>query len=401
MTLFCTLRRRGAQVLAPLVAVAALLTACGGGTEQVESFVPARLLVLGDDTSVIVDNGAADGFKYSINDRRGSSAGKCLLQPTFTQSVAAYYGMVFAECNPTAATPKAFIHAQVGALAGSATNGLQAQVAAITGLGNTDMVTVMIGTNDMISAYEQVRDGGLSEAQALAAVEAAGRNAASAISGILATGARALVFTAPDLSLSPYAKAQELVRPGAKALLQRLASGSDGIGGFNGALRINITPVDGRLWGLILIDDTVSVMAEFPQSYLSSPANAVDAACSSASAAELPADRRHHHQHPGQRRIHQHPSVGQRPQPGPGSPCADRFAGGVTRDQQPVLSGQHQGTPASGGPARWRDGPMATRVGQPHYTGFSHVAAHPARPRHCHRPAGRRPAGARRPAGGQ
>ncbi len=284
MTLLRDLRRCGAQVLAPLLAVAALLSACGGGTEQVQSFVPARLLVLGDEASVIVDNGTADGFKYSINDRRGSTTGKCLLQPTFNQQVAAYYGMVFAECNPTAATPKAFIHAQVGAQAGSATNGLQAQVAGITGLGSTDMVTVMIGTNDMVSMYEQVRGGTLTEAQALAATEAAGRAAATAINGILASGARALVFTAPDLSLSPYGKAQELVRPGAKALLKRLAAGTDGIGGFNGALRINISPVDGRLWGLILVDDTVSVMAEFPRSYLSAPANAVDAACNSASA---------------------------------------------------------------------------------------------------------------------
>jgi hypothetical protein len=259
-----------------------LLAACGGGTQQVQSFVPSRLLVLGDETSVIVDDGSHDGYKYSINDRRGTSVGKCLLLPTFGQQLASHYGFVFEACNPTAATPKAFIHAQVGAMAGSTTSGLQAQVAGITGLGSKDLVVVMIGTNDMIAAYEQVRDGLMTEAQALAAVEAAGSTAALGISGILATGARALVITAPDLSVSPYAKAQELVRPGAAALLKLLASGPGGKGGYNGKLRINITPEDGRFWGLIVADDTVSVMAKSPGSYLSSPASASDAACTSA-----------------------------------------------------------------------------------------------------------------------
>ncbi|MCO4094925.1 MAG: hypothetical protein HEQ37_15815 [Acidovorax sp.] len=279
MTLLRDLRRCGAQVLAPLVAAAALLSACGGGTEQVKSFVPARLLVLGDETSMIVNDGTADGFKYSINDRRGTTTGKCLLQPTFTQQIASHYGMVFAECNHTAATPKAFIHARLGAQAGSDANGLQAQLAGITDLGSRDMVTVMIGTNDMISAYEQVRDGILSEAQALTQVEAAGRTAANAINGIIATGARAMVFTVPDLSLSPYAKAQELLRPGAKDLLKRLAAGPKGIGGYNGQLLINVQPNDGRLWGLVLADNDIAEMVRFPGSFLGSPANVTDAAC--------------------------------------------------------------------------------------------------------------------------
>ena len=284
MTLLRDLRLRGARVLAPLVAMSALLAACGGGTQQVESFVPARLLVLGDENGMIVDDGSHDGFKYSLNDRISiTTSGKCLLLPTPSQQIAARYGMVFAECNPTAAVPKAFIHAQAHSQAGSATTGLQAQLAGIKGLGSSDMVMVMIGTNDMISVYEQVRDGTLPESQALATVETAGRTAAIAINSILATGARALVFTAPDLSLSPYGNAQELVRPGAKALLSRLASGDNGKGGYNASLRINISPGDGRLWGLVVADDVVSVMAKFPTAYLASPANVTDGVCASGS----------------------------------------------------------------------------------------------------------------------
>ncbi len=292
MTFFHDLRRCGARVLAPVLAATALLAACGGGTQQVQSFVPSRLLVLGDENSVIADDGDGDpntndGFKYSLNDRvttTTNGTGKCLLLPTFSQQIAAHYGFVFAACNPEGALPKAFVHAEVGAQAGSSTNGLQAQASNIIGgLGATDMVMVMIGTNDMIAVYEQVRDGVLTEAQGLDKVEAAGRTAATDINAILATGARALVLTAPDLSVSPYAAAQELVRPGAKQLLSLLASGRAGVGGFNGTLRMNITPQDGRVWGLVVVDDTVLQMARTPTSFLASPASVTEAVCDSAS----------------------------------------------------------------------------------------------------------------------
>ena len=81
MTFLRTLSRRGARVLAPVVAAAALLSACGGGTSQVQAFQ----LVLGDETNLLVDDGSADGFKYSTNDRRGTTAGKCLLVPNIAQ----------------------------------------------------------------------------------------------------------------------------------------------------------------------------------------------------------------------------------------------------------------------------------------------------------------------------
>jgi hypothetical protein len=48
MTLFRDLRRLGATLLAPVMLSTALLVACGGGTQQVQSFVPARLIVFGD-----------------------------------------------------------------------------------------------------------------------------------------------------------------------------------------------------------------------------------------------------------------------------------------------------------------------------------------------------------------
>ncbi|MDH4389822.1 MAG: SGNH/GDSL hydrolase family protein [Aquabacterium sp.] len=275
MTLLRDLRHRGARVLAPLVAAAALLSACGGGTQQVQSFAPARLLVLGDEASMIVNDGTNDGFKFSINDRRGTTAGKCLVAPTFVQQLASFYGMVFAECNPTAATPRAVIHARLGARVDDATSGMRAQLAGVGGLAASDMVTVMIGANDMIDLYERKRAGTLTDAQARAEAVRLGRVAAGQINQILGAGARALVFTIPDMGRSPYAVNANKTDAGAAALISVLSST------YNAALRLGIdsTDYDGRNYGLVLADDIMAAIVRFPGSFLGSPTNVVDAAC--------------------------------------------------------------------------------------------------------------------------
>ncbi len=279
MTLLRDLRRHGARVLAPLVAAAALLSACGGGTSQVQAFVPARLLVLGDEASMVIDDGSADGFKYSVNDRSGTTAGKCLLQPTVAQQVARHYGMVFAACNPTAATPRAFIQARLGAKVDDATTGLQAQLTAAGSVGNTDMVLVMIGANDIIDLYGQKLAGTLTAAQATAEAIRRGRVAATQINRILGSGARALVVTIPDMGKSPYALQAATTDPGADTLMSTWSTE------YNAALRLGIdaTDFDGRNYGLVLADDVIAAMERFPTSYLTSPANVKTGVCTLAS----------------------------------------------------------------------------------------------------------------------
>jgi len=279
MTVLRTLRRCGARWLAPMAAMAALLTACGGGTEQVESFVPARLLVLGDESGVIVDDGTHDGFKYSLNDRitaTTNNTGKCLLLPTASQHVAAHYGFVFAECNPDAKDPKAFAKGQVGARTDDPATGLKAQLDGITGLGKTDLVMVQIGVNDVIDLYEQKAAGTLTTAQATAEATRRGGVAAAQVNRLLATGARGLVFTIPEMGKSPFA-----VSRGADTvkLMNDLSAA------FNTALRLGIdaTDYDGRNYGLVLADDVVAAIEKFPTSYLVGAANKADAVCALAS----------------------------------------------------------------------------------------------------------------------
>lgn len=280
MTLLRDLRRLGARLLTPLapVALAAALTACGGGTSQVEPFIPERVIALGDENSVIVDDGTHDGFKYTINDRRGTTVGKCTTLPTFAQSLANLYGFVFEACNPTALTPKAFVHAVAGARIDDATTGLAAQIASVPNLGKSDMVSVMIGGNDVIALFESVRDGTRTRDEAIALARQRGRDAAALVGTILNTGARVLVVTSPDLGLSPYASAQALTYPDAGALLSVLTFE------LNGNLRTNVEPNDGRNWGLVLADDIVAAMHKLPTAFLTSPSVANVAACTTASA---------------------------------------------------------------------------------------------------------------------
>ena len=278
MTFSCDLRRVGGRIFSPLLLAAALLAACGGGTQQVAAFRPARLIVLGDENSMIEDfidaDGKHDGLKYTINNRSAASSTKCLALPTFVQSVAAAYGFVFAQCNPDAVSPKAFILAQRLATAGDPVTGLAQQIAAQPDLGATDLVTVMIGGNDMIELYERTR-GGLNPADAVAAAQQRGSQVAAQVNAILGTGARALVITLPDLGLSPYAVNANKTDAGASALLSGLTYQ------FNAYLRtrIDAKSFDGRNYGLVLADDIVAAMAKVPASFLTSPSVATVSAC--------------------------------------------------------------------------------------------------------------------------
>lgn len=280
MTLLRDLRRLAVFVCAPLALSATLLAACGGGTSQVEAFRPSRLIVLGDENSAFSAatdaNGKPDGFKYTINDRATSTTtGQCLLLPTAVQSLAAHYGFAFAECNVAQATPAAFSVAQPRAMVQDLATQLGDAKISGTALGASDMVSVWIGSNDVIALYEAVAAGTSSSAEAVLLAQQRGGAAAEAVNNILATGARAIVMTIPDLGLSPYALARKTSDPGAPALLSQLSYE------FNAYLRTRIdsTRYDGRNYGLVLADDVVAAMNRSPTSFLSSPANAVDPAC--------------------------------------------------------------------------------------------------------------------------
>jgi len=270
-------RRLVLRVVAPVAVVAAVLAACGGGTSQAVAYAPKRLVVLGDESSMLVDDGTHNGLKYSVNGINTSNARDCAVLPLVTQAVGALYSFVFAECNTAGAPVTAVIRAKLGAKVADPVSGLAQQMAE-GALGADDLVTVYFGTNDVIEIYELYASGAKSRAEALAEAQSRGTAAAGQFNKLLATGARALLFLAPEMGKSPYAAAKNAGDPGAVALLSELTHQ------FNGYLRTNIDgqKYDGRNYGLIITDDIITALVAAPSgstAYLVSPYDVSNAEC--------------------------------------------------------------------------------------------------------------------------
>ncbi len=293
MTVLQPIGRRAARLpristLALAASALLLLSSCGGGTEQVVVFKPNRLVVIGDEASLLVGaNG--NGRKYSVNAfNTTSGAADCTLLPTLPQQVATHYGIVFPQCNPNAVSSTGEMRAKANALLEDSATGLAAQVGAGTPLGTGDLVTVWFGSNDVIDIYRQYARGQLTLDAATAEARRRGGVAARLVNDLLATNVRALVFTVPDLGLSPYARARvtsaDPADPTGAAdadAVKHLTALSEA---FNAYLRTQIdsTRYNGRHFGLVFPDEVVQQVNAFPSSfgqYLTSPYNISEAAC--------------------------------------------------------------------------------------------------------------------------
>ncbi len=243
-----------------------LLAGCGGGTSQVERFVPERILVFGDDLSVLT----ADGKKYSTNFADDNNVIACGSSPIWVQTLASQYGMVFAECNPNAqANPKARMLAVVGGTSDTLATEVQGFLAG-DGIRSTDMATVLVGMNDILQAYASYPIE--TEADLTIRMEAAGARVAEQVNALAAGGARVIVSTAPDMGLTPFALQENIDHGDTRSrLLTRLTNA------FNKSMRLNLTN-DGSRIGLILMDDLVRAMVRVPAAY--GIANTTKAVCS-------------------------------------------------------------------------------------------------------------------------
>jgi outer membrane lipase/esterase len=271
--------RRLGRSLATMIAAAAMLAACGGGTSQIDPFAPNRVIVFGDDHSAIVDDGTGNGRKYTVNGMTSDTLPlrDCRQLPNWVQTLSDHYGFVFAECNRTGATPRAFMRAKAGARVDDPATGLARQITEQTTAGGPftpkDLVTVMMGANDIFELSDAVLAGTMTDAQALAEARRRGALLADRVNGLLAANARVIVSTIPDLGLTPYAVRLNKTTAGVSARLTNLSYE------FNATLRTTIdqTRFDGRNYGLVLTDDTVQTITKFPDNFGYS--NAVDGVC--------------------------------------------------------------------------------------------------------------------------
>ncbi len=252
-------RRRALGAVAALAT--ALLAACGGG-EQTTHFRASRVVVFGDETSLIVDTkGDANGSKYTVNATVSTTdlTLVCSANPNWVQSVAALYGLVFPECNPgpnPVVAPTSRMRAALGARAADLGAQIDAQQAE-SPLGASDMVTVLVGQYDVVAEYQSYPLQ--SEAQLIANVEAEGAEVGRQVNRLADLGAKVILSTIIDVGVTPYAAAERTANTDTDraALLTRLSQR------FNASLRATIVN-DGRKIGLVLLDEIVSTIAKFP-----------------------------------------------------------------------------------------------------------------------------------------
>ena len=244
-----------------------LLASCGGSGTIVEQFVPTRVIALGDETSVI----NADGRKFSVNAvlYDGSTTPPtptttldCASYPIWIQIVAAHYGLVFPQCNFIGVTaPTSRIYAVNGAQVADIDAQIN-QVLANGGFTNRDMVTILVGANDILAQFALYP--GVSQAQLESNLDAAGRALAAQINRLAELGPRILLSTTPNMGRTPFAGPRTIGSNNPNpAVLTALSTA------FNTGLLAKITN-DGHKIGLVQLG-----------SYLNSADNAVAAGSTS------------------------------------------------------------------------------------------------------------------------
>jgi phospholipase/lecithinase/hemolysin len=257
--------------MAGLLAAVALLAACGGETSQYEPFVAQRVFAFGDENSALTNLPAGNGRNYAINGLDTDGNVDCRLQPIWVQSVAAYYGFVFAECNrDNAANPKALMFAAAGAKVAHVAAQVEVAQVASGGFRDKDLATVLAGANDIVEVYQRYPVE--SEDALLSEVRARGKRLGQVVNRLVELGAKVLISDVPDVGLTPYAAAEKALHKDTDraALLTRLTTA------FNEQLGVNVL-LDGRFVGLVQADLQFRSISLSPLSY--GFVNAKDAVC--------------------------------------------------------------------------------------------------------------------------
>lgn len=204
--------------LVVLMAVGALLlSSCGGSGQSSQSkrFHPTRMIVFGDETSLLLPPSTphgVDALKYTNNgfDALTSTTLDCSSNPIWVQQLAAEYGLVFDECNPTAATPTAQMRATVGGKVADVVTAVDAFLATSAPV-PTDLITMMVGTNDILELYNSVNSSALTEAAAVIEIERRGALVATQIGRLTSRDnkkGRLIYATVPDPGLTPFGRSQ-------------------------------------------------------------------------------------------------------------------------------------------------------------------------------------------------
>ena len=250
------------------VAAAALVAGCGGGsTQQIEPFAPNRIIAFGDESGAILQSGK----KYTINGLDSSTKQiDCRLNPVWSQLLATGFNFVYPQCNSDfVALPQGIMYAADGLKVADVRDRID-QHLSNDRFGPKDLVAIMVGVNDILELYRQFpaqsRDSLINEAKAR------GKLLADQVNRIANANGRVLVSTIFDLGVTPFGQKERQQQTD----IDRAIFLDDLSTAFNTSLRLNLLN-DGRLIGLVLVDETIQQIVRFPSAF--GYTNVTDAAC--------------------------------------------------------------------------------------------------------------------------
>ncbi|NML13655.1 hypothetical protein [Azohydromonas caseinilytica] len=227
---------------------AAVLGACGGG-DRAEPFEPQRIVAFGDELSLL----DSSGRRYGVNELDAAGNPVCGTYPLWTQQLASHFGMSFAECPGTGAG-KAVSRAAYGAKVAD----VQAQVSRFLS-GDApvekDLVTILVGTYDVLEVYQGWKAGAVDEAAAVGLIKARAEVLAAQVNRLVKAGPAVLIATVPYMGASPYAVSEGGDAPRRLQVLttafnDALQSGGTGEGASKGLAFYGLT---GKDYGLIQV----------------------------------------------------------------------------------------------------------------------------------------------------
>lgn len=244
---------------AAAAALTCVLAACGGGTTQVDPFEPTQMVAFGDEASLLT----SDGRRYGVNGLKTVNEQQvldCTLNPIWVQTLASLYGLVLGECNPDGKPVTARLRGALGAKVADVRTQIDQHLAGGGGLNSTTLATIFVGTHDILELYGQFPTQ--TEVQLRAAAAARGRQLADQVNRIANANGRVLVLTVPSVGLTPYALTEKANNTDTNRAALMTALTEE----FNRGLRLNLIN-DGRLIGLVLIDEQVELLATFASSF--------------------------------------------------------------------------------------------------------------------------------------
>lgn len=236
---------------------ALLLASCGGG-DPVERFAPTRMLVFGDEISLI----SSDGRKYTVNSLQADNTTlDCSNSTLWIQRLAGGYGLTLPQCNPNAVVdPPSRIYAAAGAKTADLAAQIDAHLAADT-FGGKDLVTVMVGLHDVLEQYALY--DGTNAATLKNELRNRGLVVAAQVGRIAEIGGKVLVSTPIDVGYTAFAAAQNTATNDTtrSSLLHDMTES------FVEGLRAGLFNESGNTVALMLSNELIQTMAKFPSSY--------------------------------------------------------------------------------------------------------------------------------------